>query len=65
MKASDKMKINSCVASGLIKRNGELYVLFPWAFPSRGEYDALIRIMQEHYDFSVTEDGVVAVPKAE
>ena len=65
MKASDKMKLNGYAASGCVLRNGEAYILNPWAFPSKEEYDELVTVMREDYIFSTTEAGVVAVPNAE
>ena len=57
------MKLYGYVASGCIKRRGEQYVLDPWAFPSHDEYEALVAVMREDYNFSITRAGVVAVPK--
>ena len=65
MKASDKMKLNGYAAAGCVLRNGEAYILSPWAFPSEEEYAALVQSMQPDYVFSATEAGVVAVPNVE
>ena len=65
MKASDKMKLNGYIASGCIKRRGEQYVMSPWSFPSKEEYEALVQAMKEDYVFSITLIGIVAVPKDE
>ncbi len=65
MKALDKMKLNGYAASGCVLRNGEAYILNPWAFPSEEEYEALVQAMKPDYVFSSTEAGVVAVPNVE
>ena len=59
------MKLNGYVSSGCVLRNGEAYILNPWAFPSEEEYDDLVQSMQPDYVFSITKAGVVAVPNVE
>ena len=65
MKASDRIKLNNYVAVRRIKRNGDQYTIYPWAFPSDIEYEELIQIMQEYYVFTITEEGVIAIPNEE
>ena len=63
MTAFDKMILNTHIVSGFIKRIGDRYIIYPWSFKSKDEYESLILAMEEDYNFVLTKEGLVANPK--